>query len=73
MVLTRLAVGLEPLNAVDAAHRSPDPRQPQAGRNLVPPVRPATRRPIKRNKELSKRSLLFSQTAETKVTVQLHA
>ena len=38
MLLTRLAVGLEPLNAVDAAHRSPDPRQPQAGRNLVPPL-----------------------------------
>src|SRR5438067_10638515 len=45
MMLTRLAVGLEPLNALDAAHRSP--------RSVVgSPVKPATRRVIKRNKEL---------------------
>ena len=47
MLLTRLAVGLEPLNALDAAHRSP--------RSVVgSPVKPATRRLIKRNKDWRK-------------------
>ena len=46
MLPTRLAVGLEPLNALDAAHRSP--------RSVVgSPVKPVTRRLIKRNKELT--------------------
>jgi hypothetical protein len=52
-MLTRLAVGLEPLNALDAAHRSP--RSARFLRAKIGfPVGPATRRPIKRNKELSK-------------------
>src|SRR5439155_18228338 len=37
MMLTRLAVGLEPLNALDAAHRSPRSALLRA-RNLVPPL-----------------------------------
>ena len=72
MMLTRLAVGLEPLNALDAAHRSP-----RSARFLCAkigfPVGPATRRSIKRNKEFSKRYKMFSQGAEIKVIVQLHA
>src|SRR5947207_8105559 len=49
MLLTRLAVGLEPLNALDAAHRSP--------RSVVgSPVKLGTRRLIKRNKELAETS-----------------
>ena len=52
-MLTRLAVGLEPLNAPDAAHRSPR-SAPLSGAEFGSPVGPATRRPIKRNKELSK-------------------
>jgi len=67
MLLTRLAVGLEPLNAVDAAHRSPDPRQPQAGRNLVPPLDRLLADPFKRNKELSKRSLYFPRLPKRKL------
>jgi len=46
MMLTRLAVGLEPLNALDAAHRRPDPFQ-----ELVSPLTRSSRI-IKRNKEL---------------------
>src|SRR4030095_2061705 len=43
MLLTRLAVGLEPLNALDAAHRSPPIRPEFSGRKLVPPLnRPLT-------------------------------
>src|SRR5437660_3732365 len=45
-MLTRLAVGLEPLNALDAAHRSP-----RSG--VGSPAKPGTRRLIKRNKELA--------------------
>src|SRR5436305_8475229 len=37
MLLTRLAVGLEPLNALDAAHRSPR-SAPLLARSLVPPL-----------------------------------
>jgi len=38
MLLTRLAVGLEPLNALDAAHRSPRSRSAFAEQKLVPPL-----------------------------------
>jgi hypothetical protein len=50
MLLTRLAVGLEPLNALDAAHRSPR-SAPVSAAEVGFPVEPATRRFIKRNKE----------------------
>src|SRR5437667_5352125 len=53
MMLTRLAVGLEPLNALDAAHRSPR-SAPLSRTEFGSPVGPATRRSIKRNKELLK-------------------
>ncbi|PYL62535.1 MAG: hypothetical protein DMF24_03730 [Verrucomicrobia bacterium] len=53
MMLTRLAVGLEPLNAPDAAHRSPR-SAPLSRAEIGSPVGPATRRSIKRNKELEK-------------------
>jgi hypothetical protein len=52
-MLTRLAVGLEPLNALDAAHRSPR-SAPLSRTEFGSPVGPATRRSIKRNKELAK-------------------
>jgi hypothetical protein len=53
MMPTRLAVGLEPLNALDAAHRSP--RSNSLSRaEFGSPVGSATRRSIKRNKELEK-------------------
>ena len=58
MMLTRLAVGLEPLNALDAAHRSPRSARFLCAK-IGSPVGPATRRPIKRNKELSKLSKCF--------------
>jgi len=51
-MLTRLAVGLEPLNALDAAHRSPRSAPLLARSEFGSPVGPATRRSIKRNKEL---------------------
>jgi hypothetical protein len=38
MLLTRLAVGLEPLNALGAAHRSPRSAPLSCARNLVPPL-----------------------------------
>jgi hypothetical protein len=38
MMLTRLAVGLEPLNALDAAHRSPRSGSLSRAQNLVPPL-----------------------------------
>jgi hypothetical protein len=38
MMLTRLAVGLEPLNALDAAHRSPRSAPLSRAQNLVPPL-----------------------------------
>jgi len=50
MMLTRLAVGLEPLNALDAAHRSPRSSR-LGGTELVPPLTRSSRI-IKRNKEL---------------------
>ncbi|PYK08593.1 MAG: hypothetical protein DME61_09455 [Verrucomicrobia bacterium] len=53
MMLTRLAVGLEPLNALDAAHRWPR-SAPLLRTELGSPVGPATRRSIERNKELLK-------------------
>src|SRR6266478_8042022 len=56
MLLTRLAVGLEPLNAPDAAHRSPRSAPLLARSEFGSPVGPATRRSIKRNKELAKSS-----------------
>src|SRR5947199_3033210 len=56
MMLTRLAVGLEPLNALDAAHRSPRSAPLLARSEFGSPVGPATRRSIKRNKELAKSS-----------------
>jgi len=65
-MLTRLAVGLEPLNALDAAHRLPRSlriRETEIGS----PVEPATRRPIKRNKELSKLSNCFSRVLKSKL------
>src|SRR5436190_6645138 len=43
MMLTRLAVGLEPLNALDAAHRSPR-FAPHSRNGIWSPVGPATRR-----------------------------
>src|SRR5260370_23866197 len=48
MMPTRLAVGLEPLNALDAAHRSP---RSVFHSELVPPLTRSSRI-IKRNKEL---------------------
>jgi len=51
MMLTRLAVGLEPLNALDAAHRSP-----RSVSGIGSPAEPVTRWSIKRNKELSELS-----------------
>jgi hypothetical protein len=51
MMLTRLAVGLEPLNALDAAHRSPRSFR-HFPDEIGSPVKPATRRLIERNKEL---------------------
>jgi len=66
MMLTRLAVGLEPLNALDAAHRSP-----RSARFLCAkigfPVGPATRRAIKRNKELPKLSKCFPRVLKSKL------
>src|SRR5207247_9835771 len=53
MMLTRLAVGLEPLNAPDAAHRSPR-SAPHSRPEFGSPIGAATRRSIKRNKELEK-------------------
>jgi hypothetical protein len=53
MMLTRLAVGLEPLNALDAAHRAPR-SVPLSRPEFGSPVGSATRRSIKRNKELMK-------------------
>jgi len=50
MMLTRLAVGLEPSNALDAAHRSPR-SAPLSRTEFGSPVESATRRSIKRNKE----------------------
>jgi len=38
MMLTRLAVGLEPLNALDAAHRAPRSAPLTRAQNLVPPL-----------------------------------
>jgi len=38
MMLTRLAVGLEPLNTLDAAHRSPRSSALSRTWNLVPPL-----------------------------------
>ena len=52
-MLTRLAVGLEPLNALDAAHRSPR-SAPPSRTEFGSPVGSATRQSIKRNKELAK-------------------
>src|SRR5437588_12534098 len=49
MMPTRLAVGLEPLNALDAAHRSP---RSVFHSELVPPLTRSSRI-IKRNKELA--------------------
>src|SRR5437773_8364262 len=51
MMLTRLAVGLEPLNAPDAAHRSPRSAPLWARSEFGSPVGSATRRSINRNKE----------------------
>ena len=67
MLLTRLAVGVEPLNAFDAAHRSPRSAPASGWAEFGSPVRPATRRPIKRNKELSKRSLYFPRLPKRKL------
>jgi hypothetical protein len=49
MMPTRLAVGLEPLNAPDAAHRSPRFRPPQ-WMEFGSPVGTATRRPLSETK-----------------------
>src|SRR5207247_4195870 len=49
MVLTRLAVGLEPLHAPDAAHRWPRSAPLLARSECGSPVGPATRRSIKRS------------------------
>ncbi len=53
MLPTRLAVGLEPLNALDAAHRSPR-SAPPSRTEFGSPVGSVTRQSIKRNKELAK-------------------
>jgi len=50
MMLTRLAVGLEPLNTPDAAHRSP--RSSRHGETELGPPLTRSGRIIKRNKEL---------------------
>src|SRR5947207_12885294 len=52
MTLTRLAVGLEPSNALDAAHRSPRSIPPQRNEGWVPRWT-RTRESIKQNKELA--------------------
>src|SRR5438132_5443827 len=51
MMPTELAVGLEPLNALDAAHRSPR-SVPHLWIEVCSPAGSTTRRSIKRNKEL---------------------
>ena len=66
MMLTRLAVGLEPLNALDAAHRSPQSALHFAKQTFGSPAGPATRRPIKRNKELAKESHFVLDIVNTK-------
>jgi hypothetical protein len=64
--VARLAVGLEPLNALDAAHRSP--RSARFLRAKIGfTVGPATRRPIKRNKELTKLSNCFPRVLKLKL------
>src|SRR5262249_6643803 len=60
MVLTRLAVGLEPLNALDAVHRSPQSAPQTAKQRFGSPVGSATHRSIKRNKELADTFNLFA-------------
>src|SRR5713101_169752 len=52
MMLTRLAVGLESLNTLDAAHRSPRSLRLR-GTEIGSPARSTTGRSIKRNKELA--------------------
>src|SRR6266478_3878049 len=71
MLLTRLAVGLEPLNAPDAAHRSPRSAPLLARSEFGSPVGPATRRSIKRNKELteaSNRKMIASSITEIRLS-----
>src|SRR5213595_4065410 len=53
MMLTRLAVGLEPLNAPDAAHRSPR-SIPLSRIEFGSPVGTATRRPLSETKNWRK-------------------
>jgi hypothetical protein len=53
MMLTRLAVGLGPLNALDAASFAPIRPAFRDG-DLVPPLNRLLADPIKRNKELTK-------------------
>jgi len=60
MMLTRLAVGLEPLNALDAAHRAPRSLSLSRKRNWFPRYA-RTGRAIKQNKELS--NLLSGKSA----------
>ena len=55
MTLTRLAVGLEPSNAPDAAHRSPRSISPKRNEGWVPRWT-RTRESIKQNKELTEYS-----------------
>src|SRR5438067_6942542 len=50
MTLTRLAVGLEPLNALDAAHRSPRSIPAVAGLEFGSPAGPAPAEPLSRTK-----------------------
>src|SRR5215472_5598510 len=65
MMPTRLAVGLEPLNSPDAAHRSPR-SAPLTLAEVGFPAEPATHRFIKRNKEPLKHLIAskYSQAAQ---------
>jgi len=53
MTLTRLAVGLEPLNALDAAHRAPRSAGQKPVAETGSPAGSATHRSIELNKELA--------------------
>src|SRR5881296_2606333 len=54
MMLTRLAVGLEPSNALDAAHRSPRSPALSRTRNLVPPLNRPLADPLSETKNCRK-------------------
>src|SRR5438045_3831214 len=64
MTLTRLAVGLEPSNAPDAAHRSPRSISLKRNEGWVPRW-PRTRGSIKQNKELTEYSSVLFHRSRT--------